>query len=344
VRCVEGQEERRRLCARPAQKLWTCHACGEGGDAVALEQALRGGTAREAAERLVGAAPPMPTRPAPPRPTQAEDDAASRAKRRLSERLWKEAAPAAGTPVQFYLAGRGLGGPMLDSALRRLRFHPAAYHSGREPDVLCAPGMIAQVVGPDGPTGGAHVTYLAEERGRWFKARLDPARRMWGPQAGAEGRFGGAALGGVSGPLVVAEGIENAIAAAMLLGVPCRPYAALSLNRLQGGWLPDKWGRKDPDAPAADPESPPYAWRVEPGSEVLIAVDRDMSPIKIKARKALGGTWERSLDAEARARVCASLALQHWRRLNPHLSANAVRAIAPGPGRDFNDELLARRR
>jgi hypothetical protein len=112
-----------------------------------------------------------------------------------------------------------------------------------------------------GATGGVHVTYLAQPWDVWEKAALDPPRRMWGPQTDADGAFGGAFLGGKTGggPWVVAEGIENALSAAILLGKPCRPAAALSLNRLQGGWLADQWGRRDSDAPAADPEAPGVA-------------------------------------------------------------------------------------
>ncbi|HCW48981.1 MAG TPA: hypothetical protein DGP25_02760 [Brevundimonas sp.] len=69
-----------------------------------------------------------------------------------------------------------------------------------------------------------------------------------------------------------------------------------------------------------------------------ICIDRDMREIRVKARKATGGTWKRPLDAETRARICAGLAEQAWREAGAH----AVRIWAPAPGRDFNDELRAR--
>ena len=68
---------------------------------------------------------------------------------------------------------------------------------------------------------------------------------------------------------------------------------------------------------------------------MLIAVDRDMSPVKVKIRKLGGGTAEHFLDAEERARICAGLAVQAWKAAG----ANRVRAIAPAAGRDFNTEL-----
>jgi hypothetical protein len=112
--------------------------------------------------------------------------------------------------------------------------------------------------------------------------------------------------------------------------------AALSLGRLQGGWLLDQYGRLAADTPEADPASPALTW---PGvREVIIAVDRDMKPVTVKARRATGGTYERELDGEMRARICAGLAEQAWRRAG----ANRVRTIAPPAGMDFNDELMAR--
>ncbi len=152
-----------------------------------------------------------------------------------------------------------------------------------------------------------------------------------------------------AGPLIVGEGIESALSAAILAGTedagPCRIVATLSLGALQGGWLSDRYGRVDPDAPAADPAVPAFTWPESAGApfdEVRICVDRDMSPIHVKVRKAGGGTWRRTLDSETRARVCGALAEQAWRRVMGGDRAHAVRLWAPGPGRDFNDELRAR--
>ena len=115
--------------------------------------------------------------------------------------------------------------------------------------------------------------------------------------------------------------------------------AALSLNRLQGGWLADRWGRKNPDLVQADPDQPAVTWDVsEVGiDEVLIAIDRDMSPIDVPVRGPTGRTIKQSIDREKRAAICAALAVAAWRaRLGPSV---AVRAIAPPPGLDFNDAL-----
>lgn len=323
----------------PVAKVWRCWACDESGDVIDLERKLGGGTPREAAERLGGpdrdGGAPVRARaaPAPPPMADARDEAW---KADLARGLWRRGAPAAGSPVETYLRARGIGGPVLAAALERLRFHAEAYHSGPPHQAVRLPAMVALVKAPAGATGGVHVTYLAPD-GR-AKTHREPAKRMWGPQ-GRDGRPGGVWLTdrAAPGPLVVAEGIESALSAAQLLDAPCRVAAALSLGRLQGGILKDAWGRIDPDQVRADPDSPAFTW--PDAGEVILAVDRDMRPVRVKARKPVGGgTWQRELTGEDRARICAGLAQQAWRAAG----ANPVRCIAPGPGRDFNDELRAR--
>jgi hypothetical protein len=370
-----------------------------GGDAVALEHALNsraGETIWHAAARLAGvdlaewnaeqkakddAYAPVQGVIGAPSPPTAEDLQRRRereARRQaqdqtdadrdawiaaLAARLWGEARSAAGTPVELYLRARGIVGRALDLALQQLRYHPAAYYSGREEKTVRMPAMIGLIVAPLGlmaqPTGGVHVTYLAEGGDLvWGKAGVDRAKTVWGPPKLSPAallpgddradRWGGVWLTppGGTGPLIVGEGIESVLSAAVMAGEPVRAVAALSLGALQGGWLADNWGRVDVDAPAADPEAPAFTWpepESAPWGEVRICVDRDMKTIEKKARKAGGGTWKRPLDSEARARVCGSLARQNWERammLEP--GANAVRIWAPAPGRDFNDELRAR--
>lgn len=324
-------------------KVWKCWACGQGGDAVDLEHALGsrpGETLRDAAMRLAGDAPTSDkpvTRPARAAIIRPDDDAW---KRHLAATLWREGRPGAGSPVASYLAARGISGRPLTEALKHLRFHPAAYHSGSRDRPVLLPAMVALVRAPAGPTGGVHVTYLAPDF--MAKTHWTPSKIMWGPQS-RDGLPGGVWLThpASEGPLVVAEGIESALSGAVLAGTPCRVVAALSLDRLQGGWLTDRWGRRDPTLPAADPDRPAFTWTEPVGApwgEVLIWVDRDMTPIKVKVRKPGGGTWMQTLGAEDRARVCGALAGERWRRAG----ATAVRILAGGAGRDPNDELRAR--
>lgn len=328
----------------PTTGRWGCFSgggeCSAGGDAVRLEQLLRGGSPREAAERLVGPAPKAVDAARGPSPVARSSAMPPDAPRSsMADRLWSEARRAGATLAQDYFASRGLSGWAATWSLASLRFHPHAFwgvddSGGR----ITAPAIVARVASPAGLTGGVHVTYLAPD-GRG-KARLDPAKRMWGPQKDGAGRPGCAWLIGPEGegPLIVAEGIESAVSAALIYGRKCRLAAALSLEALQGGWLPDRFGRYDPDSVRADPDRPGFTWpdpADAPFGEVLVAVDRDMKPITVKARGPDGRAVRRRLDAEARARICAGLAEQHWRSAG----ASAVRAIAPPAGRDFNDHL-----
>lgn len=348
--------------ADPHLKVFRCFTDAHpSGDVIFLEQELRGGTAREAAERLApgeamrlrqaeeeagaptpAARPPRDPRPAaPPRAARVADDSDDRRKRAIAAALWGEASPAPGTLVETYLRARGIEGWPVEQATNRVRFHPAAFHHVSRGEAIRYPAMVGLVTAPGGATGGVHVTYLRDD-GR-AKARTEPAKRMWGPQTRDD------AAGCVwltspmgDGPLLEGEGIESTLSAAVLTGRRCRMAATLSLAAMQGGWLTDRYGRRDPDLVAADPDRPGFTWPApadRPWGEILLAVDRDMKPIRIKARKATGGTYERELGAEERARVCAALAEQSWRRAGER----CVRVLAPAAGRDFNDELRAER-
>ena len=331
----KGKRSDGAFSVEPAEGVFKCFACGRGGDVITLEQELRGGSPREAAARLVDRAPRRPRPSAPARAPGASNEG-------LARRLWSEARPAVGSLVETYLSERGLvaASAIRRGALDRLRFHPEApwgVHNGRR---VTRPAMVTRVLTHLGATGGVHLTYLTPDGTR--KTGLRPAKRMFGPQA-RDGRPGGVILSDIVGRdrAIVAEGIETALSAAALIDPGCAIMASLSLDRLQGGWLPDKYGRYDPDQPAADLSRPAFAWPRpdSPWSEVAICVDRDMSPIRVKARRAAGGSYFRELGSDARARVCGSLAVQHWRHAQPGLR---VSVCAAAVGRDFNDELRAR--
>lgn len=324
----------------PKDRLFYCFGCLAGGDIIQLERLLRGGSSREAAERLVGSAPAGlgVARPAAPRPEAPKGPSSSD---KVALELWRDARVGLiGTVAETYLRGRGLSDEIIAQLDKRLRFHPAAKYAWNPIRTAWEthPAIIGRVSTPAGGTGGVHCTYLARD-GRG-KAKVDMAKRMWGKQSDAEGRPGAVWLTDPSGPghLIVGEGIESTASAGQLLGGPCRMVAALSLGRLQGGWKTDQWGRIDLATIEADPERPAFTWpepKAAPWGEVLIAVDRDMGSVEVKIRKLGGGTVKHALTAEERARICAGLAIQAWKAAG----ANRVRAIAPAAGRDFNTEL-----
>lgn len=127
--------------------------------------------------------------------------------------LWGAARDIAGTPAEAYLAGRELqaGSP-------ELRFHPRTPH-GPRPITRFRPALLAAVRDETGLVA-VHRTFL--DRGR--NAVTAHAKR-------GLGRFGRGAvrLGGVAPRLGLAEGIETALSASALFGIPC--WAALGTER-----------------------------------------------------------------------------------------------------------------
>lgn len=359
---------------------WRCYSCDErGGDAVDLEHRLfsaAGETMADAARRIVGGEARQDSDEERARRAQREAEAEREAmqsaawKAELAAQLWREAVPSAGTPVQAYLEHRGLYGPVVARMLGQLRYHPRAYHSGHPERGIFLPAQIGLVTTELGPTGGVHATYLrANGKG---KTHRDPAKRMWGPQghrllARAGGRVGppdpraeGDQVvvrmpGGIwltrpdaAGPLVVAEGVENAGARAIMmsgdLSLPVRAVAAGSLDRLQGREILDDQGARDVWSPIGDPARPPFTWPENPECPwgvIDVATDGDMKPVDVVGRTGRGKVQAFTREPAERARVCGVLAVDGWRRRLVAGSATAVRASRPPAGRDFNDELRA---
>lgn len=131
-------------------------------------------------------------------------------------RLWSESRPIAGTEAEHYLAGRGLA---TDSP--QLRYH-ALTPLGAKPATIWRPALIAAVRDESGLVA-VHRTFLPPER-------PSPAARTI--ERRGLGRYGRGAvrLGGITARLGLAEGIETALSATALFGVPC--WAALGIGRL----------------------------------------------------------------------------------------------------------------
>lgn len=338
--CGAGQRSRSAFAVKGDK--WRCYGgCDKAGDVVDLEQFFRGGSALDAAKRLVGGDIPssLAARPARERARSARGEG----QEKVAREIWAGAKPFADSLAKRYLMGRGISPAVLELAAANLRFHPFAKHhwDDRAGDWVKAPALVVQVVTPAGPTGGVHCTYLDRITAR--KAALDPAKRMWGPQLDADGRPGVAWLVGPAGDgdLVTGEGIETSLSVVTLgarAGLTYRACAALSLGRLQGGIARDDDGCFDPLDPQPDPGSPAATWpnpADDPWGEVLVAVDHDMGEIRVKARTGRGKPCHFRLTREMRARICGRLAVAAWKTAG----APTARAIAPSPGLDFNDEL-----
>jgi hypothetical protein len=334
---------------KPGKGTFRCYSCGEHGDVIELAVQVWKVTPIEACRELLGAgfeAPP------PPVEARARDDKSQLRKLEIAQRLWDFGRPIAGTLVERYWRSRGILQEVIDLMAPRMRYHPFAEHhwDDQVKAWIKAPAMLLRPETPAGPTGGVHATYLLRDGTGRDK---DLGKLMWGPQTGSDGLPGAAWLIGPviddaqfdGSSLIEGEGAESAASLACMAfekGRLTRLVAALSLNRMQGLIETDREGCIDIASPKAarnDDGSlmgPAFTWPnppEQPWPEVVVGLDGDMKPIKIKTRTGRGKVVEAILDAPARAALCGRLATRAWRR-----SGSAARAIVPPGFQDFNDE------
>ncbi len=188
-------------------------------------------------------------------------DAAAEAERRAkqAEGIWLSAAPEIlGTPVEPYLADRGINLRALPCLPGAVRYHAALHHHAETTDpetgeVITTraklPGMVAAIVGRHGRIVAVHRTYLAiGPDGRWRKADLPSAKKVLGDYRGGSIRLanGIGPRGGKDVPLAqcrpgsrvyIAEGIETALSV-LALRPECRVLACISLSNMGQVLLP----------------------------------------------------------------------------------------------------------
>lgn len=126
---------RNRFSVNTRKQAWNCRGCSKGGDVISLVRHALGMGFAEAIAELTGEtkAEPMPWVAVPYRIKDAEQ------KSRSALRIWREAYDPRRTPVEAYLASRGLALPE-GAAGEALRFHPRCPF-GRER----TPAMVALV-------------------------------------------------------------------------------------------------------------------------------------------------------------------------------------------------------
>lgn len=348
------------------QTGWKCHSakCNTSGSVVDLIARLHNCSPLEAAKRIVGeddsakqwkrdylAGRIKADKPDPQQPRV--EDAPTFEPARV---IWAACRASHGVQAQVvtrYLLARGVAFDVAEAAARTLKASEfAPYLFNDRGDVIESyPAMVARVLYGAKPTGGIHCTYLGPD----FQAKADvkAAKKMWGPQGVQVGDM--TVPGGVllippkeGGWLCVAEGIETVLclcsAVRRATGEHAGAFAALSLNRLQGGMALNKWGRADYFRPAIDPERPP-ALLPHPGGRVIIGVDHDMSDLRApdKVNAETGEITEGKVIASGarRAQVCALLAAQWWARPIAQGGAGArlVRPAIPPKGKDWGDVM-----
>jgi putative DNA primase/helicase len=174
-------------------------------------------------------------------PDEADADVDARKRGALALITWHACRPAQATPVQTYLAARGIDLPLPDA----LRFHSGLKH----PSGDIWPTMVALVTnGVDATPLAIHRTFLARDGSS--KAPVEPQKMMLGPCRGGVVRLADAAdakclfpsgrpsaTSSSSGALMVGEGIETCLAAMQATGHPA--WAALSTAGLRALELPE---------------------------------------------------------------------------------------------------------
>jgi putative DNA primase/helicase len=217
ARCPAHDDRTPSLSIRDANDKKVLVRCHAGCDQERVIAALRG-------RGLWAENGPRPLLRVPRRtPVERKPDQDDARRSEIALAIWQSAKPAQGTPVETYLASRGIDLPPPDA----LRFHAGLKH----PSGGIWPAMVALVTsGADGRPLAIHRTFLARDGGG--KAPVEAQRMMLGPCSG-----GAVRLADPGDVLMVGEGIETSIAAMQATGNPA--WAALSTSGLRGLGLPE---------------------------------------------------------------------------------------------------------
>lgn len=221
---VCGGKDRFRFDNKEGRGTWFCSHCGAGNgiDLVMKVKGIQFFEAAKMVEQHIGY-------------SRVDSFKAKTSDRQEKDRrdqmtaLWGSAKPlAADDLASRYLAARGLKAADTASLrfIRELPFHPE-----NKPRVLL-PAMLAKFAAPDGKSAMLHRTFLTEP-GR--KADLGGKERMFMPGKVPQG--GAVRLGPVAETMGVAEGIETAMSAAQINGIPV--WATCTAGALMK-WQPPK--------------------------------------------------------------------------------------------------------
>lgn len=206
-----GGKDRARFSNKNGDGMFICNKCGAG-SGLTLLMRFHGWEAIEAVRKVWQVlGQPLPERESAP-------ERSDRAKREAMSRLWRSSSLVRpGDPVALYLGSRGI-----TTLPSNIRYVERLIYAGEPPTYH--PAMIARVCAPDGGGTMLHRTYLTRDG---HKAEVDVPRRM---MPGTVVPGSAVRLMSPAEAIGVAEGIETALSAAEIFGLPC--WAALNAQLL----------------------------------------------------------------------------------------------------------------
>lgn len=210
-----GGKDRYKFDNKDGRGTWFCSKCGAG-DGFNLVQKMNGWVFSQAAteiERVLGVSQPdVPRREV----TDAQKSEALR-------KAWRESKPVTkGDPVWQYLVNRA----DICEVPTSLRYHPELrYDANRS-----FPAMLGVVTMPDGTSSTMHRTWLDGNGG---KAQVDEPKKVMSGTI----KTGSIRLAEVSEYVGISEGIETALRASILFGVPT--WAAISAGGMRDWIAPE---------------------------------------------------------------------------------------------------------
>lgn len=219
---VCGGKDRFRFDDKGGNGTWFCNQCGAG-DGIGLVMRVQRVAFKQACQ-LINVH--IPGAVVAARSATTRVDWAAR-----GLDLWGQCSPLDGRDAASrYLRGRGI----LESRQPMLRFSPRFGYVHEDRHKTSHPAMIARFVSPDTTESTFHITYL-DGHGR--KADVPSVKKLW-PGRVPDG--GAVRLAPSADTMGIAEGIETAMSAAQLFGVPV--WAALNSGNLMK-WQPPERAR-----------------------------------------------------------------------------------------------------